>query len=213
MPLSDVAKQDFTTLIIDTKARGSAKSNTAASPSPKRRGSAGRRAAFPRGASWPRDQPRSTAGRPADPRRPSAAAAVRARRRKAGLEGKAVRRKLAEIPALVLPAVLSMRDGSTRILLAIDLDTKTASVVDPSSSTRRNRARCANSTPNILVSHSWFARQPAPMRALSPPAICPRALVLVGRPTLLVELQPRCDRRTDCERAGARKPPLHHERL
>jgi ATP-binding cassette, subfamily C, bacterial LapB len=51
---------------------------------------------------------------------------------KAGLEGKAVRRKLAEIPALVLPAVLSMRDGSTRILLAIDLDAKTATVVDPS---------------------------------------------------------------------------------
>jgi ATP-binding cassette subfamily C protein LapB len=51
---------------------------------------------------------------------------------KAGLEGKAVRRKLAEIPALVLPAILSMRDGSTRILLEIDLDTKTATVVDPS---------------------------------------------------------------------------------
>ena len=51
---------------------------------------------------------------------------------KAGLEGKAVRRKLAEIPALVLPAILSMRDGSTRILLAIDLDAKTATVVDPS---------------------------------------------------------------------------------
>ncbi|HET7806809.1 MAG TPA: type I secretion system permease/ATPase [Pseudolabrys sp.] len=51
---------------------------------------------------------------------------------KAGLEGKAVRRKLAEIPALVLPAILSMRDGSTRILLAIDLDAKTATVADPS---------------------------------------------------------------------------------
>ena len=52
---------------------------------------------------------------------------------KAGLEAKTVRRRLSEIPALVLPAVLSMRDGSTRILLAIDLDTKVASVVDPSS--------------------------------------------------------------------------------
>src|SRR5262245_48256254 len=51
---------------------------------------------------------------------------------KAGLEGKAIRRKLSDIPALVLPAVLSMHDGSTRILLAIDLNAKTASVIDPS---------------------------------------------------------------------------------
>lgn len=52
---------------------------------------------------------------------------------KAGLEAKAVRRRLSDIPALVLPVVLSMRDGSTRILMAIDLDSKSASVVDPSS--------------------------------------------------------------------------------
>jgi ATP-binding cassette subfamily C protein LapB len=52
---------------------------------------------------------------------------------KAGLESSSVRRRLREIPALVLPAVLAMRDGSTRILLAIDQASKTASVVDPSS--------------------------------------------------------------------------------
>ncbi|HET9717875.1 MAG TPA: type I secretion system permease/ATPase [Pseudolabrys sp.] len=51
---------------------------------------------------------------------------------KAGLEGKAVRRKLSEIPALVLPAVLAMRDGTTRILLAIDTEAKLASVINPS---------------------------------------------------------------------------------
>src|SRR5262249_6257341 len=51
---------------------------------------------------------------------------------KAGLEGKPTRRKLSDTPALVLPAVLSMHDGSTRILLAIDLNAKTASVIDPS---------------------------------------------------------------------------------
>ena len=55
--------------------------------------------------------------------------------RKAGLEAEAVKRKLTAIPALVLPAVLTMRDGSTRILLAIDHHGKTASVIDPSRAT------------------------------------------------------------------------------
>ena len=49
--------------------------------------------------------------------------------RKAGMDSEAMKRKLSDIPALVLPAVLTMRDGSTRILLSIDK--KTASVVDP----------------------------------------------------------------------------------
>ena len=133
---------------------------------------------------------------------------------KAGLEAKAVRRKLAEIPALVLPAVLSMRDGSTRILLAIDLDTKTASVVDPARTRRRSRARCTSSTPNILASHSWCARRQQPTPRAVAAGDLPRAhwFWSVVAP-LLVELQPCCDRRADRERAGAGKPALHHERL
>ena len=55
--------------------------------------------------------------------------------RKAGMEAEAFKRKLSDIPALVLPAVLTMRDGSTRILLAIDHRGKTASVIDPSRET------------------------------------------------------------------------------
>lgn len=55
--------------------------------------------------------------------------------RKAGMEAEAFKRKLSDIPALVLPAVLTMRDGSTRVLLAIDHRGKTASVVDPSRET------------------------------------------------------------------------------
>ena len=53
--------------------------------------------------------------------------------RKAGLETETVRRKLADIPQLVLPAVLMMRDGTTRILLSRGRLKKTATVVDPSS--------------------------------------------------------------------------------
>lgn len=52
--------------------------------------------------------------------------------RKAGLEVEPVKRALFDIPALVLPAVLIMRDGSTRILLAHDDRAKTLTVVDPS---------------------------------------------------------------------------------
>jgi ATP-binding cassette subfamily C protein LapB len=123
-------------LIIDKKARGSAKSNTAASPS-QTVGDPLADALLFLAAHHGRAISREAlmAGLPVlDGRLPpplfERAAA------KAGLEGKAVRRKLAEIPALVLPAVLSMRDGSTRILLAIDLDTKMATVVDPSRRTR-----------------------------------------------------------------------------
>ena len=51
---------------------------------------------------------------------------------RAGLEAEAVKRDLSDIPALVLPAVLMMKDGSTRILVEIDRRTKKAKVVNPS---------------------------------------------------------------------------------
>jgi len=53
---------------------------------------------------------------------------------RAGLEAEAVKRDLADIPALVLPAVLVMKDGTTRILVEIDRTTKKARVVNPSKS-------------------------------------------------------------------------------
>ncbi len=51
--------------------------------------------------------------------------------RKAGLEIEPSKRDLADIPALVLPALLTMQDGTTRVLLDIDHELKKASVVDP----------------------------------------------------------------------------------
>ena len=50
---------------------------------------------------------------------------------RAGLEVEAVKRPLADIPAMVLPAVLIMRDGTTRILLETDQTAGTATVADP----------------------------------------------------------------------------------
>ena len=58
---------------------------------------------------------------------------------RAGLDAEAVKRDLADIPALVLPAVLLMKDGSTRILVEIDRHTKKARVVNPSTRSGETR--------------------------------------------------------------------------
>jgi ATP-binding cassette subfamily C protein LapB len=68
------------------------------------------------------------AGLPLEQGRLSAELFARAAQR-AGLETEPVKRAIPDIPALVLPAVLLMRDGSTRILLA--LEDATARIVDP----------------------------------------------------------------------------------
>lgn len=52
--------------------------------------------------------------------------------RRAGLETEPVKRAIRDIPALVLPAVLVMRDGATRILVEGAEDARHAKVVDPS---------------------------------------------------------------------------------
>jgi ATP-binding cassette, subfamily C, bacterial LapB len=50
---------------------------------------------------------------------------------RAGLEVEPVKRPLSDIPSLVLPVVLVMRDGSTRILVANAEDPREAKVIDP----------------------------------------------------------------------------------
>ena len=51
--------------------------------------------------------------------------------RRAGLETEAIKRDLVDIPALVLPAVLIMKDGAALILLGIDGANKSAKVLEP----------------------------------------------------------------------------------
>ncbi|VIO72259.1 Toxin RTX-I translocation ATP-binding protein [Bradyrhizobium ivorense] len=51
--------------------------------------------------------------------------------RRAGLETEAIKRDISEIPALVLPAVLIMKNGTALILLGVDAAKKTIQVVDP----------------------------------------------------------------------------------
>lgn len=56
--------------------------------------------------------------------------------KRAGLDVTPVKRPLDDIPALVLPAILVMRDGTTRILLKIDTDAERATIIDPSAGRR-----------------------------------------------------------------------------
>lgn len=51
--------------------------------------------------------------------------------RRAGLETEAIKRDIADIPAIVLPAVLIMRNGTALILLGIDADNQSVKVLDP----------------------------------------------------------------------------------
>jgi ATP-binding cassette subfamily C protein LapB len=51
--------------------------------------------------------------------------------RRAGLETEAIKRDVLEIPALVLPAVLIMKNGTALILLGIDKTNKSVKVLDP----------------------------------------------------------------------------------
>lgn len=50
---------------------------------------------------------------------------------RAGLEAELIERPLGDIPALVLPAVLLLHDGSTRILLGIDREAGRVTLADP----------------------------------------------------------------------------------
>jgi ATP-binding cassette subfamily C protein LapB len=80
--------------------------------------------------------------------------------KRAGLDVSPVKRVLADIPALVLPAILVMRDGTTRILLSIDTEAQRASVVDPSVTRRPADVSFATLEPDYL-GYAFFAR-PAP---------------------------------------------------
>jgi ATP-binding cassette, subfamily C, bacterial LapB len=59
---------------------------------------------------------------------------------RAGLEVEVLKRKISDIPSLVLPAVLIMRDGTTRILHEVNSDARLAKVVDPSNSSNTKPA-------------------------------------------------------------------------
>ncbi len=80
--------------------------------------------------------------------------------KRAGLDVSPIKRDLGDIPALVLPAILVMRDGTTRILLSIDGEAQRATIVDPSSGRRPIDTSFAQIEPDYL-GYAFFAR-PSP---------------------------------------------------
>ena len=75
----------------------------------------------------------------------------------------------------MLPAVIIMRDGSTRILLEANRDSRPAKVVDPSTSTTHDasRARC-RSAPTISDMRFWCGRPSWPMPIVAAASDVPR---------------------------------------
>ncbi len=79
---------------------------------------------------------------------------------RAGLETQPVKRDILDIPALVLPAVLVMRDGSSRILLGLDVRARKATALDPSTGAQAEVSAIQDLSAGYL-GYAFFAR-PAP---------------------------------------------------
>ena len=106
-----------------------------------------------------------TAGLPATGRL-TAALFDRAARR-AGLDAEAVRRNIEDIPSLVLPAVLVMRDNSARILVGLDGNTKSATLINPSDNASRRSIPFAA----LAADYSGYAFLVRPSPAADPRAV------------------------------------------
>lgn len=77
--------------------------------------------------------------------------------RRAGLEAKLVERRLLDIPALVLPAALLLRDGSTLILRGIDLQERRMTVCEPTLHSV-DRIEQADTLASCYSGFSYFVR-------------------------------------------------------
>ena len=94
--------------------------------------------------------------------------------RRAGLETEAIKRDILDIPALVLPAVLIMKNGTALILLGMDDANESVKVLDPLAkpSSAADRSVSTRSPPTIPATRSWSGPQRKPTRARLPRATC-----------------------------------------
>jgi len=78
--------------------------------------------------------------------------------RRAGLETEAVVRDIIDIPALVLPAVLIMKNGTALILMGIDEATKNAKVLDPMVKPNAPQIRPINAITEAYTGYAFLVR-------------------------------------------------------
>lgn len=78
--------------------------------------------------------------------------------RRAGLETEAIKRDLVDIPALVLPAVLVMKNGTVLILLGIDQANHSVRVLDPLATPSEPRTAQINSITPQYTGYAFLVR-------------------------------------------------------
>jgi ATP-binding cassette subfamily C protein LapB len=78
--------------------------------------------------------------------------------KRAGLETEAVKRKILDIPALVLPAVLIMKNGTALILFAIDKANNSVKVLDPLAMSHAQQVRDIRAVAADYTGYAFLVR-------------------------------------------------------
>ncbi|MET3839723.1 ATP-binding cassette subfamily C protein LapB [Bradyrhizobium sp. OAE829] len=81
--------------------------------------------------------------------------------RRAGLETEAIKRDIIDIPALVLPAVLIMKNGTAVILLGVDQANQSAKVLDPIPNPSTPRVLGLNAISSEYTGYAFLVRAAA----------------------------------------------------
>jgi ATP-binding cassette subfamily C protein LapB len=81
--------------------------------------------------------------------------------RRAGLETEAIKREILDIPALVLPAVLIMKDGTALVLLGIDSTSQSVKVLDPSVKPSTPQTRPVQAIAESYTGYAFLVRAAA----------------------------------------------------
>jgi ATP-binding cassette subfamily C protein LapB len=81
--------------------------------------------------------------------------------RRAGLETEAIKRPIVDIPAMVLPAVLIMKNGTALILLGIDAKNQSIKILDPTVTPNTPRVASINTVTADYTGYAFLIRAAA----------------------------------------------------